>query len=132
MQIMNFFQTNQYFFTINAHFFDTNAYFFTTNPFFSRLIVHFFALIAYFFTTIVHFFNLIDYFPVDNSRYHVIMDKKQIAFVQATPPIPSLLSTLAKRSRLTLKPNFAKELISPSHANALCKGITSIEKIDYI
>ena len=132
MQIMNFFNTNKHFFTINAHFFDTNAYFFPINPFFSRLIVHFFAPIAYFFTTIVHFSNLIDYFSVDNSQNSDTIDKKQIAFVQATLPIPSLLSTLAKRSKLTLKPNFAKELISPSHASALCKGITSIEKIDYI
>jgi hypothetical protein len=132
MQNMNFFKTNQYFFTINTHFFDANAYFFTINPFLSRLIVHFFALIAYFFEIIVHFSNLIDYFSVDNSRYLDTIDKKQMAFVQSTTPIPSLLSTLAKRSMLTLKPNFAKELISPSHANTLCKGITSIEKIDYI
>lgn len=52
--------------------------------------------------------------------------------VPITPPIPSLLSTLAKRTNQPCNPNFAKELISPSCPNALCKCSFSIEKIDYI
>jgi len=36
-----------------------------------------------------------------------------------THSIPSLQGTLSKRTMLTLKPNFAKEPCSPSHANLI-------------
>jgi len=71
--------------------------------------------------------NMDRIFANPNERFK-IQDKA----VPITPPIPSLLSTLAKRTNQPCNPNFAKELISPSLATALCKGSTSIEKKDYI
>ncbi len=38
-----------------------------------------------------------------------------------TQTVPSLSGTLAKRTKPTLKPNFAKEPFSPSRSNALTK-----------
>jgi hypothetical protein len=71
--------------------------------------------------------NMNKTFANPNKGYE-IQDKA----VPAGPPIPSLLSTLAKRTNQPCNPNFAKELISPSRSSALCKGSSSIEKIDYI
>jgi len=102
MQIMNFFDTNKYFFTKIMHFFYANAHFLITILFFFRIIVNFFALIAYFFTTIVNFSNLIVHFLVDNSQNPDTIDKKQIAFVQANTPIPSLSGTFASPHEPTL------------------------------
>jgi len=48
------------------------------------------------------------------------------------PPhsIPSLQSTLAKRTKPTLKPNFAKEPFSPSRSEAVTKQhCSSIESL---
>ncbi len=66
---------------------------------------------------------------IDNQNKRFKIQDKAIP---TAPPIPSQLSTLAKRTNQPCNPNFAKELISPSHANALFKGSTSIEKKDYI
>jgi hypothetical protein len=106
MQIMNFFKTNKYFFTKNTHFL-------TINPFFSRIIVDFFVLIVYFFTTIVHFSKMIDNFLVDNSQNPDMIDKKQIAFVQATTPIPSPSGTFASPQEPTLQPKACKRACQP-------------------
>lgn len=110
---MNFFLTNKYFFTKNAYFFDTNTHFLTTISFIFQIIVDFFVLIAYFFTTIVHFSNLIVHFLVDNSQNPVTIDKKQIAFVQATTPIPSLAGTFASPHEPTLHPKARKRACQP-------------------
>jgi len=122
MQIMNFFKTNKYFFIRNEHFFDTNAHFLTINPFFFRIIVDFFIIIAYFFTTTAYFSNLTDYFLVDNSQKIDSIDKKQIAFVQATTPIPSLSGTFASPHEPTLQPKAYKRACQPIPPNRTMIG----------
>ena len=122
MQIMDLFQTNKHFITQNAHFFDTNTHFSIIISFFFRLIVDFFRIIAYFFTTIVHFSNLIVYFLVDNSKNPDTKDKKQIAFVQATTPIPSLSGTFASPHEPTLQPKACKRACQPIPPNRTLQG----------
>ena len=113
MQIMIFFDTNKYFDTKNMIFHKTNSHILITIPNFFQIIVDFTIIIAHFFSSIVNFSDLIDNFPVDNSQNPDTIDKKQKAYVQADPPIPSLSGTFASPHEPSLHPKAYKRACRP-------------------
>lgn len=113
MQIMIFFDINKYFNAKNMISSIRKTYFSTTMPFSIRLIVDFFTTIAHLFSIIVHFPAMTVYYHFDNSQNPVTKDKKQIAYVQADPPIPSLSGTFASPHEPTLQPKACKRACQP-------------------
>ena len=113
MQIMIFFDTNKYFDSKNMIFHKTNSHILITIPNFFQIIVDFTIIIAHFFSSIVNFSDLIDNFLVDNSQNPDTIDKKQIAYVQADPPIPSPSGTFASPHEPTLQPKACKRACQP-------------------
>ena len=113
MQIMIFFDTNKYFDIEIMIFNKLNTYFSTTITFFTRQIIDFFTTIAHLFSIIVHFPAMTVYYHLDNSQNPDTKDKKQTAFVQAAPPIPSLSGTFASPHEPTLQPKACKRACQP-------------------